>query len=157
MERRLHAEHPLVINTCGWIKGVGADILNFIYYNIDCSHVVFVVARRVSEVASRAREAGPAADRQRGPVARGSSRRTRKRGAEGQSGAVTRSEDDQLLLWPQRGGSRRLPAVAATISAAVRVDSVLCGTCAQLLLPSGAQRTDRGTVDGQFVRVRTGA
>lgn len=57
MGRNCHVEHPLVINTCGWIKGVGADVLNFIYYNIDCSHVVFVAVLRAFDVAARAGEA----------------------------------------------------------------------------------------------------
>ena len=52
---------------------MGADILNFIYYNIDCSRVVFVAMGGVSEVAARAGEAGPLADHQRGSVARDSS------------------------------------------------------------------------------------
>lgn len=39
------ADLPLVINTCGWIKGIGADVLNEVYHSINCSHVVFVKPR----------------------------------------------------------------------------------------------------------------
>ena len=46
---RCRADLPLVINTCGWIKGIGASMLNEVYRGISCTHVVFVVARAFSE------------------------------------------------------------------------------------------------------------